>query len=72
MKNLFLLLLLITQTAFAQTGKEKVLVTDLTKIKQISNINVSPDGKRALYTLRTMEQNDENKADISSFLRFLK
>lgn len=63
MKNLLLLLFVITQTAFAQTGKEKVLVTDLTKIKQISNINVSPDGKRALYTLRTMEQNDENKLE---------
>jgi dipeptidyl aminopeptidase/acylaminoacyl peptidase len=63
MKKILLLLLVVNQFAFAQTGKEKVLVTDMTKIKQVSNINVSPDGKRALYTLRTIEPNVENKLE---------
>ncbi|MFN7118913.1 MAG: S9 family peptidase [Saprospiraceae bacterium] len=63
MKPIFFFLILITQVAFAQTGIDKVLVTDLTKIKQVSNINVSPDGKRALYTLRSIEPNADNKLE---------
>lgn len=63
MKKILFLFLLISQFTFAQNGTEKVLVTDMTRIKQISNVNVSPDGKRALYTLRTIEQNVENKLE---------
>lgn len=63
MKKILFLLLVVTQMVFAQTGTDKVLVTDMTKINQISNVNVSPDGKRALYTLRTIEPNAENKLE---------
>ena len=63
MKKILFLLLVVTQFAFAQKGKEKVLVTDMTKIQQVSNVNVSPDGKRALYSLRMIEPNPENKLE---------
>jgi len=61
MKKILFLLLIVNQIVFAQNGTEKVQVTDMTKIKQISNVNVSPDGKRALYTLRTIEPDEEKK-----------
>lgn len=48
---------------FAQTGKEKVVVTDLTRIKQIGSISVAPDGKKAIYSLRTSEVSEENKLE---------
>jgi dipeptidyl aminopeptidase/acylaminoacyl peptidase len=60
MKNLIILFLCIAHATFAQTGKEKVLVTDMTKIKQITNIAIAPDGKKAIYTLRTTEPNAES------------
>jgi dipeptidyl aminopeptidase/acylaminoacyl peptidase len=63
MKNFTLFLLCIAQITFAQTGKEKILVTDMTKIKQITHISVAPDGKKAIYTLRTTEQNEDNKLE---------
>lgn len=63
MKKILFLLFVVTQIAFAQSGKEKVLVTDMTKIQQVSNVNVSPDGKRALYSLRIIEPNPENKLE---------
>ncbi len=63
MKNLIILFLCIAHATFAQTGKEKILVTDMTKIKQITNISIAPDGKKAIYTLRTMEQNEDNKLE---------
>ena len=52
--RLFLLTLLTAQTLFAQT-KSKITVTDLTRIKQVGGIELSPDGQRALYTLMTIE-----------------
>ncbi len=48
---------------FAQNGKEKVVVTDLTRIKQIGSISIAPDGKKAIYSLRTIEPNEENKLE---------
>ena len=64
MKKLFLLFSLIANLTFAQTGKEKVLVTDMTKIKQVTNVAISPDGKRAIYALRTNETNETDKLDF--------
>lgn len=61
--RILLTLIFVTNIVFAQTGKEKVVVTDLTKINQIGSINVSPDGKRAIYSLKTVEQNEENKLE---------
>lgn len=63
MKNILLFFLFIVQISVAQNGKEKIMVTDLTKIKQISNITVSPDGKSAVYLLKMTEQNEENKLE---------
>ncbi len=63
MKNLTFFLIFIVQLTCAQTGKEKILVTDMTKIKQITNISIAPDGKKAIYALRTIEPNDDNKLE---------
>lgn len=70
MKKILFLLLIAAQVVFAQNGTEKVLVTDMTKINQVSNVNVSPDGKRALYTLRTIEPDEDKKweYDYHSYL----
>ncbi|MFN8344966.1 MAG: S9 family peptidase [Spirosomataceae bacterium] len=35
--------------------KEKVVASDLTRVKQVGNVAISPDGKRAIYTLTTIE-----------------
>jgi dipeptidyl aminopeptidase/acylaminoacyl peptidase len=48
---------------FGQNGKDKVLVTDMVKIKSITNLQMAPDGKHALYLLRTVEPNEENKLE---------
>ena len=64
MKKLFLLFCLTVNLTLAQTGKEKVLVTDMTKIKQVTNVAISPDGKRAIYALRTNEPNETDKLDF--------
>ncbi len=63
MKNLFVLFLFCVQICLAQNTKEKVLVTDLTRIKQVTSINVAPDNKKAIYSLKTMEVSAENKLD---------
>ena len=63
MKNFLLFFLFVVHISFAQNGKEKVLVTDMTKVKQISNISASPDSKYAVYLVKTMEQNEENKLE---------
>lgn len=63
MKKISILLLFVAQFTFAQTGKEKITVTDLTKINQITNISVSPDGKKAIYLLKTTEPNVDNKLE---------
>ena len=47
----------------AQTGAQKVLVTDLTKVKQITSVVASPDGRKAVYTLKTIEPNADNKLE---------
>lgn len=63
MKFIKTLLLLIPFWTFAQNGNQKVTVTDLTKIKQVLSVTASPDGKKAIYTLRTIENNTENKLE---------
>ena len=50
-------------SVFAQNGTQKILVTDLTRIKQVVSVAASPDGNKALYTLRTIEPNAENKLE---------
>lgn len=48
---------------FAQNGTQKIQVSDLTRIKQVMSVSTSPDGSKALYTLRTIEPNADNKLE---------
>ena len=64
MKKLILLFSFFSTITFAQTGNEKILVTDMTKIQQVSNVSIAPDGKRAIYALRTNEPNETDKLDF--------
>ncbi len=61
-KTLTIVLFLCFHFLFGQ--KEKVLVTDLTKIKQITNIALSPDGQKAVFTLKSVETNAENPLEF--------
>ena len=71
MKKLFTPLLLLSflcflpevSGLFAQTAKEKVVVTDLTRIKQIGTIAAAPDGKKAIFAVKSSEPNEENKLE---------
>ncbi len=62
-KLLPLLLILCFSGVYAQNGTEKIKVTDLTKIKQITGVTMSPDGKQAIYSLQTIEPSEENKLE---------
>jgi dipeptidyl aminopeptidase/acylaminoacyl peptidase len=62
LKRTTFIILLATQFGYAQT-KSKVLVTDLLRIKQVGGIELSPDGKRAVYTLTTIEPNTDAKPE---------
>ena len=64
MKRLSIIFLLISTLTYAQTGKEKILVTDMTKIQQVNTVSISPDGKRAIYALKTNEPNETDKLDF--------
>ena len=64
MKKLSIVFLLFSSISYAQTGKEKILVTDMTKIQQVNNVSISPDGKRAIYALKTNEPNETDKLDF--------
>lgn len=63
MKKTFLLILCFLQFSvlIAQNGTERVLVTDLLKIKQAGDIAFAPDGSKALYTVTSIENDPENK-----------
>ncbi len=50
------------QVALGQT-KPKVTVTDLIRIRQVGAIDRSPDGKRAVYALTTIEPNPDQKEE---------
>jgi hypothetical protein len=52
-----IIFVLFSQIVLGQNPKEKVLVTDMTKIKQIGNISIAPDGKRAIYAVNETVQN---------------
>lgn len=60
--RILLLVALTAPTVYAQT-KSKVIVTDLTRIKQVGGIELAPDGKRAVYTLATIETNLDQKEE---------
>lgn len=62
LKQTFLLIAVTAQFTYAQT-KSKITVTDLTRIKQVGSIELSPDGQRALYSLMTTESSSDQKPD---------
>jgi dipeptidyl aminopeptidase/acylaminoacyl peptidase len=47
----------------AQKESDKIELTDLLKIKTVSNINLSPEGSNVAYTLRSIEIDDKNALD---------
>jgi dipeptidyl aminopeptidase/acylaminoacyl peptidase len=49
--------------AIAQNKTEDVTLTDMLKIKTVGNITVSKDGKRAAFTVNTIENDENNKLD---------
>jgi dipeptidyl aminopeptidase/acylaminoacyl peptidase len=59
--KLFLLLLLPAATIAQQ--QQKVVATDLTRIKQVGAVTLSPDGQRAAYTVTTIEANPDQPTD---------
>lgn len=58
-----LILCCVASFVFAQNGTQKIQVSDLTRIKQVMSVSTSPDGNKALYTLRTIEPNADNKLE---------
>ena len=67
MKKSLLLVVItfLTCYSFSQTNKEPVRVTDMLKIKSISGINLSKDGSKAVFTVATIEQDENSKWDYS-------
>ncbi|MBC8155407.1 MAG: S9 family peptidase [Bacteroidetes bacterium] len=66
MRNLFLtffLLLCGVGPTIAQTPKQRIVATDLTRIKQVGSIQLAPNGQRAVYTLTTIEPNPDQKEE---------
>lgn len=61
MKTRLLILIwcFIGHTIFAQNSK--ILVSDLTKIKQVSSVMAAPDGSKVIYVLKSIEPNADNK-----------
>ncbi|OGX89620.1 peptidase S9 [Hymenobacter lapidarius] len=68
MKKLLLGLLccVAASPAYAQQGAEPVKVTDLLKIKQIGNITLTRDGRKAAFTVLGIEPDEKNKADYKN------
>lgn len=56
-----ILLAVLTLPLQAQNGSKPVSMTDMTRIAQLGNIAVSPDGKWVAYTVQTIEP-DKSKA----------
>lgn len=65
MRKLFLLLLTVAATpiAFSQNAKEPVKLTDMLKIKTVSNITVTSDGTKAAFTVTSVEPDETSKLD---------
>jgi dipeptidyl aminopeptidase/acylaminoacyl peptidase len=63
-KRLSIILLVVSNNLFAQNGKDKVLVTDMNKIKSVGSVNLSPDGKKVIYSVRSNEPSEENKLEF--------
>jgi dipeptidyl aminopeptidase/acylaminoacyl peptidase len=64
-KLLYLILFLPAIPALAQP-KTRIVATDLTRIKTVGNVTISPDGQQAVYTLTTIEPGTDQSADSRS------
>ncbi|TDD99915.1 S9 family peptidase [Flavobacterium sandaracinum] len=61
--SITLLFLLQLHAAIAQNKTEDVTLTDMLKIKTVGNISLTKDGKRAAFTVNTIENDENNKLD---------
>src|SRR6185295_4820808 len=52
-------------SVYAASEKTNILVTDLLKIKQIRSIEISPDGTKAVYAVRSIKEKKQAKNDQS-------
>ncbi|ULQ51551.1 S9 family peptidase [Flavihumibacter fluvii] len=59
--RLFILLQALVVVVFAQSGKDQIKLTDMLRIKQASNIQLSVDGKTAFFTLTSIEPETDKK-----------
>src|ERR1700733_15062248 len=64
---LFLFLLPVALTSYAQSGKEPIKVTDLLKIRSVGEIRLNKDGTRAAYTVTSIEPDPDPKASKWDF-----
>ncbi len=63
MKKKLLLLFCIVSVGVVVGQNDRILVTDLTKIKQISGITASPDGKKAVFAITSIESDPDTKEE---------
>ncbi|MBC5842145.1 S9 family peptidase [Flavobacterium sp. F-380] len=62
-KFIAFLFLLQLQFSVAQNGTEPVLLTDMLKIKAVSNVTLSPDATIAAFTVTSVEDDEKSKID---------
>ena len=62
MRFQLLLLLLLPAATIAQQS-QKIVASDLTRIKQVGGVTLSPDGRQAAYTLATIETNPDQPGE---------
>lgn len=60
-KFLLLLLICLAGSAFSQNGTELIKVTDMLKIKQISSVTFSPDGRQLAFVVNHIEPEADSK-----------
>src|ERR1700693_3220931 len=67
MKKFLILIIIVFVTAYSysQTNKLPVKVTDMLKIKSINGVNLSKDGSKAVFTVTTIEPDEDSKWDYS-------
>jgi len=61
--SLLLFFIATLHTSFAQTSTEPVIITDMLKIKTISNITLTKDGTKAAFTVTSIEADQKNTQD---------
>ena len=57
------LVLLLFQNTIAQNESDKIELTDLLKIKTVGNINLSPDGSKVAFTVKSIETDEKSVLD---------